>query len=76
MNPQIEFETVLPGIATEYECREACIFSGYTWKEWRGLDWYERAATVAHYRVHYLIEAHVQDAVRVNSERKSRRAKH
>lgn len=47
----------------ELEEREAAIFSGYTWKEWRDLPREERIAGIAHYRVHHLIELHTEDAI-------------
>ncbi len=46
-----------------FEEMEACRFSGYTWRHWRALDPMERAAGVAHHRVHHLVETHKEDAV-------------
>lgn len=60
----------------ELEEREAAIFSGYTWKQWLEFDLldpegrWNRAAGVAHYRVHQLIEAHKESAVSEDLERK------
>lgn len=50
------------GLVPEYECREAAVFAGYTRLQWEEIDWQERAAVIAHYRVHNLVEAHIQDA--------------
>lgn len=62
------------GYVSEYECREACLYSGYTWPDWYNLDITERATCVAHYRMHMLIEAHVNEAVYKFSEAQSRNA--
>lgn len=72
MNPNLEFESMLPGLVCDYEAREVAIFSGYKWVEWRKLEWFERASAVAHYRMHFLVEAHVQDAIRKKPTRRSR----
>lgn len=50
------------GMIPEYEEREACVFSGYAWREWLTEDIRERAAAVAHYRLHNQITRHAQDA--------------
>jgi hypothetical protein len=39
------------------------------------MNWYDRAASVAQYRIHYLIEAHSNDAHRRASERASRKGR-
>lgn len=46
------------GVVAEFECREAALFANYNWTEFLALSWREKAATVAHYRLHNLIEAH------------------
>lgn len=49
-------------VVPEYEQREACIYANYNWHQWVNLiDWYERAMCVAQYRLHHMIESHVQD---------------
>jgi hypothetical protein len=56
----------------EIEEREAAIFCGYTWKEWQEFSLldpegrWNRAAGIAHYRLHHLIEQHIDDAVNAN----------
>lgn len=54
------------------EEREACLFNGYRWKDWLGLDRGDRAAGIAHYRVHRLVEMNGEDAVSRESERRAR----
>lgn len=49
------------------------MFALIPWSEWDNLSWYERAAAVAHYRMHNIIETHVNDAI--DSERR-RKEKH
>jgi len=51
------------GLVSEYEEREAAVYTHYTPKEWSTLSWQERAQSVAQYRCHFLIEAHMQEAV-------------
>lgn len=51
------------GFVSEYEMREACLYVGHTWASWSELDSDERASCVAHWRMHLLIEAHVNEAV-------------
>lgn len=53
----------MPGYVAEYECREAARFSNYTWLEFESLDRYERATIIAYYRMHGLVERHVQQAI-------------
>ena len=50
------------GLVSEYEEREAAIFVLCPWHIWTELEWQERAAAIAHYRVHFLVEAHVNEA--------------
>ena len=65
----------------EIEEREAAIFCGYTWKEWLEFDLldqegrWNRASGIAHYRLHYLIEQHVNDAINNEVDRKSKAAR-
>lgn len=60
----------------EFEEREAALFCGYTWKEWQEFSLLEpegrwnRAAGVAHHRLHQLIEAHKDEAVSSSLEQK------
>lgn len=62
VNPGITL-TSLNGCVPELEEREAAVYCNYNWVAWVGLNWRERAASVAHYRLHWSIESHVQDAV-------------
>jgi hypothetical protein len=61
------------GFVPEYEEREAAVFALIPWSEWDSLSWYERAAAVAHYRMHQTIETHVNDAVESERRRKERK---
>ena len=64
------------GMISEYEEREAAIFSGLPWMEWLNEDARERAGTVAHMRLHYQISSHTSDAVqRVHEQQRKRKAK-
>lgn len=58
----------------DYECREAAVYLGYRWPEFVQLGWFDKACAVAHYRLHNLIEAHVNDAIVSKQERAARRA--
>lgn len=62
------------GYVSEYEVREAARFGNYSWSAWLELDYADRAVAVAHYRIHHLIEAHVNDAV--DREIEANRARH
>ena len=50
------------GLVSEFEEREATVYVGYTWMQWLDLPWHERAASVAHYRLHLAVDAHIQHA--------------
>lgn len=65
----IRTEEFIPGFVPLYELREACVFSGYKWAEWDSLEHYEQVACVAHFRMHNLVERHVQHAVTKYMER-------
>lgn len=66
----IQFRRPVAGLVPEVEEREAAIFNGYTWREWRDLPYEERVDSVAHYRIHLLIETHKEDAVSSAIKRK------
>lgn len=63
------------GFVSEYEVREAAHYTGHNSLEWAALDADEQAACVAHYRMHLLIESHVNEAVHRHTERERRRSK-
>lgn len=71
----LEILPFYPGAVPEYECREAAVYTHVPWATWLTMDGRERAAAVAHYRAHLLIEAHINDASEKASEAKQRRAK-
>lgn len=64
------------------EEREAAILSGYNWKQYLE-DFsltdpegrWNRAANVAFYRLHHLIQQHVEDAISSDMERRYNNAK-
>lgn len=58
------------GFVPEYEAREAAKYSGYTYKEWKEIHYMERAQAVAHYRLHYRVEAFVSRATESYHNRK------
>lgn len=71
----IDYDDVrmLLGMVPEFEERDACIASGYRWQDWLALDSRDRAASVAHYRMRQVLEAHQQDAVQKARENEERR---
>lgn len=63
------------GMVSEYEEREAAMYSGYTWSRWVRLDSRERAASVAHRRLSQLIGMHSQDAIDREVDLRAKRQK-
>jgi len=59
----------------DLELRESAVYCHYTPVEFTDLPWQERAACVAQYRLHRLIEMHMQDAINEASERRMRQSK-
>lgn len=57
------------GLVSEFESREAAVYSHYTPEAWPYLDWRERALAVAQYRCHFLVEAHVNAAAAKAADR-------
>lgn len=76
MDVGLEITASIPGMVPEFECREAAIYVGITWKQWlEDMSDYDRATAVAHYRVQLLIKAHVEDASATASERRAGKAR-
>ena len=48
-------------------------YANYNYKEWKKVDWFEKAIHIAHYRYKRLIELHGNDAVADKIERESKR---
>jgi len=71
VNPDITLSSI-SGCVPELEEREAAVYCNYNWAQWLSLDWRERAASIAHYRLHWAIERHVQDAVNSAQKKASR----
>lgn len=65
---RLEFEMV-----SEYEEREAAVFASIPWIEWLTIDTRERAACVAHYRLHSQVRMHSDDAVARAEDARRRR---
>jgi hypothetical protein len=63
------------GLVPEYEEREAAAFTSVPWMQWLDVDTRERAAMVAHFRMHNQVSLHIGDAVERAREEKQRRAK-
>lgn len=59
------------GLVAEFEEREAATFAGISWPDWLQMDMRDRAATVAHYRIHSLVELHAHDAVMQQAKREA-----
>lgn len=72
---EIEIVSEIEGWVSELELREAAVYCHYTPERFFELPWRERAASVAQYRLHRLIELHSEDAVnrKVEQEMKKRR---
>ncbi len=68
----IAYEPLLPGLVPLYEEREAAVFGHCAWRDWAALPVEERAAAVAHYRLHRLVELHSTDAMNRAMERRMR----
>lgn len=58
----VESDDIQYGLVPEFEEREAAIFAVCPWHIWIDLPWEDRSAAVAHYRLHLLVEAHVNEA--------------
>ena len=68
----IAYGQTFPGCVSQIEEREAAVYCHYTPLEFGGLPLEERAACVAQYRLHWLVESHIQDAVSQAAERAGR----
>lgn len=60
----IAIQTGIDGTVSEYEQRETARWAGYTFTQWARLSMWEQARTVAHRRMNFLIELHVDEASR------------
>lgn len=58
----------------ELEERDAMIWAHYTRPAWMALDWQERAATLAHFRLDHLMRLHTQEAQAMDAELRQRMA--
>ncbi len=70
----ITYLSKLPGLVSEFEEREAARFGHYNWTAWQQLSYEDRAFGVAHYRMHYLVELHQNDAQSKELERRQKNA--
>lgn len=59
----------------EIEEREAAVFCGYTWKEWKELAMPERVDGVAHFRIRRYVDLNVEDARGKEAEKQAKKAK-
>lgn len=66
-------QEVIPGLVSEYECREAARFVLCSWDRWLELDEDQRAGAAAHFRVNHALEANVSDAHSRYMDKLSRR---
>jgi hypothetical protein len=57
------------GWVSEYEERDVAQAYGYRWDEWLSQTVKERAAVVAHSRIHALVEVHANDAAQEQQRR-------
>ena len=69
----IDYEVLLPDCVPLFEEREAAVYCNYNPTQWRELPVEERAASVAQYRLHGIIETHGQDAVNKAVEQQQKR---
>lgn len=72
VNVGIRIETDLEGYVPEYECREAAVFTHCSWSEWEELSNSSKAYSIAHYRAHHDILAHINEAIHQQSNRGNR----
>ncbi len=75
MRVGLAVESEVPGTVPIYEALEAAIYCGYSTARWWDVDYLERARAVAQYRMHNLIESHVQNAINRETERKSQQGR-
>lgn len=61
------------GWISEYEERSVAHEYHYRWDEWSALPVKERAAIVAHSRIHSLVEVHANESVREQQRRDAER---
>lgn len=61
------------GLIAEFEERQAAQFANTPWMQWVEISPLERAAIVAHYRMHYQVSLHSSDAVTKFQEAKRKR---
>lgn len=67
-------EEVFIQLIPELEERDAAQFTHVSWLEWcESVSWRDKAKMLAHYRMHNMIEAHVQDAVNRYYDQESRK---
>lgn len=59
----LSFGRLSPALVPLFEEMEAMRFAGYTERQWRDMDSEEKAFSVAHYRMHGMVEMHKEDAV-------------
>lgn len=69
----IQFTSEL-GLVPEIEEREAAVFCQVPYYVWTELPWQERSSCLAHYRLHLMIEAHIDDAQAQDAERRANMA--
>ena len=72
----LSFGRLLPGMVPLYEELEAMRFAGYNQLAWQELGPDERAESVAHYRMHQLVEMHKEDAVAERMKRETEKTHH
>lgn len=60
------------GLIPEVEERSAAVFAAVPWTVWVDMPTDERAAIVAHRRIHLLTQLHSEDAVQQAVERRQR----
>lgn len=75
INPGITYDRLAPDLVPFFEEQEALRYANYNLKQWREIDWFERAIHVAHFRYKKLIELHSNDAVsnKMESEQAKRK---
>lgn len=69
----VGYNSILEACVSPFEEREAAVYCNYSPAEFYGLPLEERAACVAQYRLHWLVENHIQDAVAAAAEAAQRR---
>ena len=72
LNTGLHYGKFFAKLVSPFEEREAARFNLYNWGAWRAMDPGERVIAIAYYRLSHTVEAHRQDAMSIEIERRNR----